>query len=301
MSPSGELHEVAEGVFAYVQPDGGWCLNNAGILVGADAVTLVDTAATEQRARNLRSAIATVTPLPPRIVVNTHHHGDHTGGNFVFTPSATVVAHAATRTQVLEKGLGLTKVWPDTHWGELVVSPPTLTFTDRMTLHQGDMVVELRHIGPAHTTNDVFVWLPAQRVLFTGDLVMSGCTPFFFMGSLLGSLRAVRALRRLGAKTVVCGHGPVCGPEVFDVNETYLRWVHQLARDGLAAGLDPLTLAMRTDLGEFAALLDPERLVANLHRAYDELQGNPPGRYLSSAPVFEQMRVYNGGPLTCLA
>jgi cyclase len=296
-----ELHEVAQGVFVYVQPDGGWCQSNAGILVGRDSVAVVDTAATEWRARHLRATIESITPITPNFVVNTHHHGDHTAGNFVFTPAATVIGHDLARAQVIEKGLGLTRVWPDTDWGELVVSPPTLTFADRLTLHVGETVVELQHLGPAHTTNDIVAWLPEQKVLFAGDIALSGCTPFFFMGSLLGSLRAIRKLRRLDAKTVVCGHGAVCGPEVFDVNEAYVQWVFKLAGKGLEAGLDPLDVALETDLGEFAGLLDPERLVANLHRGYDELKGNPPGRHLSSAPVFDQMRTYNGGAeLTCL-
>lgn len=297
-----ELHEVADGVFAYIQPDGGWCVSNAGIVVGRDAVTVIDTAATESRARRLRDTIRAITPAVPRTVVNTHHHGDHTAGNFVFAPGATVVAHELARTEMIDKGLGLTRVWPDTDWGDLTVSPPTLTFADRLTIHVDETAIELRHVGPAHTTNDVIAWLPERKVLFAGDIVMAGCTPFFFMGSVTGSLRAVRALRALGAEQVVCGHGPVCGPEVFDATEAYLRWVHRLALAGLAAGLAPLDLARQADLGEFAELLDAERIVANLHRAYDELRGNPPGRHLASAPVFDQMRTYNGGqPLTCLA
>jgi cyclase len=131
---------------------------------------------------------------------------------------------------------------------------------------------------------------------------MSGCTPFVLMGSLAGSREAVRQLRALRPRTVVCGHGPVCGPEVFDTAEAYLRWTSDLAVAAHKAGLSPLEAAKEADLGDFAGLLDAERLVANLHRAYAELDGAEPGAHLPSAPVFREMVEFNGGrPLECRA
>jgi cyclase len=294
--------EVADGVFAYIQPEGGWCVSNAGILLGGSSVTLVDSAATEARARALRSAVAELTPVAPGVVVNTHHHGDHTFGNGVAAPGATVIGHALTRSEMVEKGFGLRAVWPGVDWGETPLVPPDVTFTGGLTLHVGDRPVELIHVGPAHTTNDVVAWLPADGVLFAGDVLMPGCTPFILMGSLAGSLRAVERLRALGAHTIVCGHGPVCGPEVFDDCEEYLRWIGEIAADAYARGLDPLTAARGAELGPYAKLRDSERLVANLHRACAELAGRPPGAHLPSAPVFAEMVAYHGGqPLTCLA
>ncbi|MGI9002129.1 MAG: MBL fold metallo-hydrolase [Pseudonocardia sp.] len=68
---------------------------------------------------------------------------------------------------------------------------PALTFRDAVTIHAGELCLEVFHVGPAHTTNDVVVWVPERRVLFAGDIVMSGVTPFCLMGSIQGSLRAV--------------------------------------------------------------------------------------------------------------
>ncbi|WP_075779393.1 MBL fold metallo-hydrolase [Streptomyces acidiscabies] len=299
---TGRLTEVADRVFAFVQPDGGWCLNNAGIVVGADRACVVDTAATERRARALYAAVERVAGRPPGFLVNTHHHGDHTFGNSLFPPGTTVVSHDLARTEMADKALSLCQVWPDVDWGRLALRLPDLTFSDRLTLHLGDERAELLYVGPAHSTNDVAVWLPERGCLFAGDVLMSGCTPFCLMGSLEGSLRAVARLRALGAETVVCGHGPVCGPEVFDATERYLLWVRRLAKEGIAAGLDPLTTARESALGEYADLVDPERLVANLHRAYAEERGARPGEYLPSGPVFREMTDFSGGrPLRCLA
>ena len=90
--PPPTIEEVAAGVYAYLQLDGSWGLNNCGFLVGADAVTVIDTCFTERRTRAFIDAIATVTPLPLRTLINTHHHGDHTHGNYL-VPTATVIGH----------------------------------------------------------------------------------------------------------------------------------------------------------------------------------------------------------------
>src|SRR3954469_7896293 len=82
------LEEVSDGVFAYVQPDGSWMINNTGFLVGRDGVSAVDSCATERRTRAFLDAIAAVTPAPVRTLVNTHHHPDHTAGNGLFSGAA---------------------------------------------------------------------------------------------------------------------------------------------------------------------------------------------------------------------
>ena len=79
-----EVHEVSAGIYAYVQPDGTWWINNTGFLVGPQGVISVDTCSTQRRTQAYRDAIAAVTPAPVRTVVNTHHHGDHTFGNCLF-------------------------------------------------------------------------------------------------------------------------------------------------------------------------------------------------------------------------
>ncbi|MBW8486788.1 MBL fold metallo-hydrolase [Actinomadura parmotrematis] len=301
-APPPHLEEIADRVYAWIQPDGTWCLNNAGFLVGPEAVTVIDTAATEARALGLRDAIAAVTPLPPRTVVNTHFHGDHTYGNAVFAREAAFVAHENCAAEMAEQGLTLTRLWTEVEWGDIRLVPPTVTFADRLTLHAGDLRVELIHHGPAHTTGDVVAWLPGQRVLFAGDLIFNGGTPFALMGSVSGWLATLEELRALGAETIVPGHGPVCGPELFDWTEGYLRWLQELARDGVAAGVRPLALARETDLGPYREWTDAERLVANLHRAYAEELGEAPGAPLETMAVILEMVEYNNGRIpTCLA
>jgi cyclase len=294
--PAPRLEEVADGVHVYLQPDGSWCLSNSGALVGPRSVLLIDTASTAPRARALRAALRAVTSLPVQTLVNTHHHGDHTYGNFVFG-AATIVGHALAREEIIAAGLQLKLIWPQVEWGDIEIVPPSVTFTDRLTLYAGELEVQLIHVGPAHTTNDVVAWIPDRGVLFAGDIVFNGQTPFCLMGSIAGSLEAIGTLRALGATTVVSGHGAVAGPEVFDANAAYLRWIQDSARPALAAGLSPLDAARETSLGEFAGLLDPERLVGNLHRAYAEEQGAAHGAALDVASIFREMAEYNGGAM----
>ncbi len=298
------LQEVAAGVYAYVQPGGGWCVNNAGLVRGDATTVLVDTAATQERSARLRDAVLAVAGRPPGLLVNTHHHGDHVFGNAAFLPEATVVAHAELPAELAAAGTGLRALWPDVSWGETPLVAPHLTFRDRITLHPGGSdtgEVELLHVGPAHTTNDVVAWLPGPRVLFAGDVVMSGVAPYCLMGSVTGSLRALRRLRALDPAVVVPGHGPVGGPELIDATERYLRWVDALAADGVRAGAGALDVARSADPGEFARLGEGERLVGNLHRAYAEHAGTPPGSPIDVASSFAEMVAFHGSLPTCHA
>jgi cyclase len=289
------LTELVPGVHAYLQPDGGWCLNNAGFISDGRTTLLVDTAATERRAQLLRDALlATGAPMPD-VVVNTHHHGDHTYGNRVFADGAEIIAHTSCRDEMIAAGHQLHLVWPDIDYGDVPVTAPTITYADRLVMEVGDSQIHLIHPGTAHTTGDTIVWLPGQRVVFAGDLVFNEGAPFIAMGSLSGSLRALGVLRSLDAEFIVPGHGPVCGPEVYDTMEGYLYYVAELAAQGRAAGRTPLETALGAHPGEFSALGPPERLVGNLHRAYAELDGLPPGSPLDLAAVFSDMALMNGG------
>jgi cyclase len=300
----GKTVEVSEGVYAYVQPDGSWYLNNTGFLVDSRGVISVDATSTERRTRAYLDAIAEITPQPVRTLVNTHHHGDHTYGNSLF-PGATIVAHERCRDEVLALGPPAnTGTFTDVDWGNLPPAPPFLTYDRGVTLWSGDLRCDVRHVGtPAHTTNDSIVWIPSRSVLFAGDLLFNGGTPFLLLGSIAGSIEVLEQLiRPLGAATIVPGHGPVCGPEVIDDVLGYLRFIQALAREGKAARLPPLEAARQADLGAYAAWTDSERVVGNLHRAYLELEGGDRGAPLDTVGALRDMVAYNGGrPLTCHA
>jgi len=105
-----------------------------------------------------------------------------------------------------------------------------------------------------------------------------------------------------GAETIVPGHGAVCGPDVINQVRDYLLFVQDIARRGVDAGLDPLEAARQTDLGAYADLLDAERIVGNLHRAYAEVHGTAPGEQIDLTAALTDMVAFNNGqPLSCYA
>ena len=300
-----ELHEVADGIWAYVQPDGTWWINNTGFCVGPQGVVAVDSCSTERRTRAFVAAIGSVTSAPVRTLVNTHHHGDHTWGNALFG-TATIVAHERAREEMVAFGPPRDlPFWTNPEWGSLALDPPFLTFTEGVALHFGDLRAEVRHVGtPAHTTNDSLVWFPDRATLFCGDLIFNGGTPFLLMGSVAGAIDVLEnVVAPLGAGTTVPGHGPVFhGRAPLDATLDYLRFVLDLAERGRADGVSPLQAARDTDLGAFADWPDAERIVGNLHRAYAELDGAERGSPIDVMSALDDMVTYNGGrPLTCLA
>jgi len=299
---SPELSEVAPGVLAYVQPDGSWMINNTGVILGRYGVVLIDTTSTEARNRALLAAVGErAGGLPVRAAVNTHHHGDHTYGNWLLPAGIPIVAHHRCRDEVLRAGMVARALFPTADYGRVELAPPTLTFERSLTLHVDETRVELIFVGPAHTLGDVIAWLPGQEVVFTGDLVFHGCHPFLAEGCLANYPAALQRVRDLGAQVLIPGHGPLAAPEVLDGMLDYAEWLSTLARDGFAAGREPLEAARRADLDRFATWSERERLVGNLARAYSELRGEPWGSPLDLPGVARDMIEFNGGPLRCLA
>lgn len=302
------VEEVADRVFAYVQPDGSWFINNAGFVVSngsgpESGIVAVDTCSTERRTRAFLEAAASISPAPVRTLVNTHHHGDHTHGNYLTHP-ATIVAHENCRELMVASGIQhYDGVFEPADWGDLEFSPPTLTFAEQVNLWVGDLKVELHYIGgAAHTTNDVVAWVPERKALFSGDLVFNGGTPFVVMGSVAGSFDAIERMRAFDADVVIPGHGPVCTPEVFDQLEDYFRFVQDTAAEAKASDTSALDAARQIDLGPFAGWTDSERIVGNLHRALYELEGGANGGPMDVVAAIGDMVTYNGGrPLRCLA
>ena len=291
---------MSAGVYAYIQPDGTWWINNTGFLVGPQGVISIDSCSTERRTRAYQAAIAAVTPAPVRTVLNTHHHGDHTFGNCLF-PGAAIVAQERAREEAIAFGPPRElPFWACPDWGDLSLDPPFVTFTDEIAVHAGDLRAQVRHVGTAaHTTNDSIVWIPERSVLFCGDLIFNGGTPFLLMGSVAGAVEVLeQVLRPLGAQTIVPGHGPVfhdSGP--IDATLDYLRFVLDVAHP--EPGEVPAWTRPDLDLGRYG-VADAERIVGpapRLRRAGGRPHGPPIDIITALADMVRRQR----GPLSCLA
>lgn len=299
---SGALHEVIAGVYAWVQPDGTWWVNNAGAVTGTEGTLVIDTCATATRTRRFLDALATATDgAPVPWALNTHQHGDHTYGNSVL-PDTTVLIGQTNMRQALESDPlfeNVPPVWnPVPDWGDVTRRVPSVTLDRELTLHLGGRRVDLHHPGyTAHTPGDVVAWLPEERLLFTGDLLFHGLTPLVFMGSLDGALRSLEWVRSFSPEHVVPGHGPVfAAPDldrVLAAHERYYRFVLATAGDAVREGRTPLDAAHAADLGEFAEWADAERIVMNLHRAQADLTGET----MDLERALKDAVEWNGGPM----
>jgi cyclase len=305
------LEEIVDGVFAWVQPDGSWWINNAGAVtaIGGDGThdggtVIVDTCATHERTRRFLDAVDSATGRARiAMAVNTHQHGDHTYGNCLLPRETVIIGHAAMRAGLLADTIieGCPPVWtPVPDWGPVTRRVPSIAIDDHLTVYAGSRRIELHHPGhTAHTTGDVVAWLPDERVLFTGDLIFHGLTPLVFMGSVSGARRALEWLASFEPEVVVPGHGPVAGDATtiaaaFDAHDRYYRLVESSAADGRRDDLSVLEVARRCDLGEFAEWADSERLVLNLHRAYADAAGVEMDLFAAMIDAVE----FNGGPMT---
>lgn len=300
---SAELLEVAAGVFAWIQPDGSWWINNAGAVTGNGEAFVVDTCATAERTRRFLGALddasggAKVTRA-----ANTHEHGDHTYGNVLLPEDAELIGHPTMADHLAADLLidGCPPIWePVPDWGVAGRRVPTTLVADRASYELGGHQVELMHPGyAAHTEGDLVAFVRDVGVLFTGDLIFHGLTPLVFAGSVSGARAALRWIAELAPAVLVPGHGPLVTRSELDgvlaEHEAYLGLVQELADAGLAAGKAPLEVAESADLGRFASWADAERLVLNLHRAFADASGGA----LDVLAAFADAMAFNGGPLT---
>jgi glyoxylase-like metal-dependent hydrolase (beta-lactamase superfamily II) len=151
--------------------------------------------------------------------------------------------------------------------------PPTTLLDDRLAIDLDGLAAELLYVGPAHTAGDVIVHLPAQRVVFTGDVLFRLCTPIGWEGTYDGWIAALDTIVGLAPDVIVPGHGPLCGVEGPREMQAYLRYVRAESARFFRQDLPVVEAAKRIDLGPYAGWTEPERIVFNVARAYRELRG----------------------------
>lgn len=207
------LYELADGVYDYVIE--GPIMLNAGIIVGDDCVAVIDTGTTEDDARALLEAVKRVTDLPVRYVINTHHHGDHSFGNWWFRP-AVVLGHSRCRLRLIgdegtshRDSLAAHLPMAREQISAVPLSPPDLTFDTYLDLNLGRQNLRLAYLGRAHTDNDIAIGVEGGDVAFAGDLIEQSGPPVVSEGF---PAEWGPTLRKLGAAMVdryVPGHGLV--------------------------------------------------------------------------------------------
>jgi len=244
---------------------------NTTVLLTDDGVILVDDKF-ERNVDDIVGRVKSLTDKPVKYVINTHAHGDHSGGNPKFLPSAQIIGHKNLRAAMIKgKQAG----------------PPQLTFTDQMSINLGGKEVVAYHFAPCHTDGDTFVYFPAHKVLATGDCFntgngqgvnLTGSSTFSFYidyntgGSFAGREKTADAALKLDFDTVVPGHGPVTNRAGFmkwrsDITAIRSRITGMLrerkTKDDISKmlvsefGWDPMGRAMQSSLDGMMAELKP--------------------------------------------
>ena len=289
------LHEVADGVWAYLQPDGGWGWSNAGLVTGDTTSLLVDTLFDLRLTGEMLEAMRRVTPAAERIdtVVNTHANGDHCYGNALVAGSD-IIASARCAQEMTElpasamagvlraaptlgpAGEFLARIFAPFSFDGIETALPTETFEGRLDMAVAERPVTLLEVGPAHTAGDVVVHLPDDGVVFTGDILFHGGHPIVWAGPVANWIAACDRVLELDPSVIVPGHGPLAAPSAVEDLKSYFEFLTTEARLRHDAGMSALEAALDIDLGPYAGWGEAERVVANVRALYRDFGDESP-------------------------
>jgi glyoxylase-like metal-dependent hydrolase (beta-lactamase superfamily II) len=289
------LHELGDGLFAYLQPDGGWGWSNAGLITGGEESLLIDTLFDLSLTRDMLDRMRPATDRRPiRQAINTHGNGDHWYGNQLLPDGIPIIATTAAvqdmrafppaLLQALTSASGLPaeleayvrRIFGPFEFSDIEPRLPTESFDGRREMLVEGRQVELIEVGPAHTAGDAIVHVPDAGVVFTGDVLFIQGTPIVWAGPISNWLAACERILELDARVLVPGHGPVTDHSGVRDIQRYLEYIQGEAQARFQAGLDSEAAADDIDISPFRDWGDPERIVVNVATAYRELDPEQP-------------------------
>jgi glyoxylase-like metal-dependent hydrolase (beta-lactamase superfamily II) len=297
--PAFPLHELAPGVYAVLGDTGRGVEGrpNAGFVVTPAGVIVIDALASPGEGRVLMRTIRTVTRAPVRYLVLTHHHPDHTFGAIVFKRAgARIIAHPDRRTLAnIDGDDRLASDWTgvmglEQMRGFAYADTPDIAVRHDTLLAVGGRRIQIIRPGPAHTAGDLMVWLPVDRVLFAGDVLVEDGVSMMVDGSSTAMLRALARIDSLNPRIAVPGHGRLAPQPARLVATTrcYVLALRDSMRRAVADGVR---------MGQALDRLPPvdrdrpvslhSRLRRNAVRVYSEMEqallGSPPSRQALAA------------------
>ena len=288
------LHDLGHGCFAYLQPDGSWGWSNAGLITqGEDSLlvdTLFDLKLTGEMLKVMRDAVPQASSIGT--LVNTHANGDHTFGNQL-VEDAVIIASAAGASEMAElppqalaeimqnagamgeAGEFLMKLFDVFDFEGIQLQAPTDTFSGMMTRKVGDKKVELHEVGPAHTKGDVLVFVPTDKMVFTGDILFIEGHPIMWVGPVANWIKACDLILSWEVETIVPGHGPITDKSGVRAVREYLVYIEAEARKRHAAGMSVMEAAQDISFEDYSSWGDAERIVVNVDTLYKEFNNDP--------------------------
>jgi glyoxylase-like metal-dependent hydrolase (beta-lactamase superfamily II) len=287
------LHDLGDGCFAWLLPDGSWGWSNSGLITGAGTSLMVDTLFDLALTREMLAGITPVTDTHPvATLVNTHSDGDHVFGNELLAErDVEIIASAAAAELMTQEAVdalaGLKKLGGVTgdfarqifgpfEFEGITATGPDRTFTGETSLDVGGREVRLIQVGPAHTPGDALVHVPDARLLYAGDILFVGGTPIAWAGPIDRWLAALDRILDMDVATIVPGHGPVSGKPEVSVMREYLVFVRAEAQKRFQDGLSVDEAIATIELGRWGDLPEHGRLAQNVLNVYQQLDPGLP-------------------------
>lgn len=299
------LHELGNGCYAYLQPDGTWGYSNSGLITADGETLLIDTLMdlklTSEMLWTMRDSVPAASSI--QTLVNTHSNIDHTNGNQLVSDARIIssttcldeMREQAARPRARltgEAGAFFQEVLGSRfELGNIVTTFPSQTFNGELRLKVGSKEVRLLELGPAHTRGDIVVYLPAERTVFTGDILFQGGHPVIWAGPIGNWIKACDTILAWDVEVVVPGHGAITDKNGVRALKRYLEFVRDESRKRWEEGLDYEDAARDIALGAFAGWTDPERIVVNVYACYREF--NSDQTRLSIEELFASMARYH--------
>ena len=283
--PATKVVKVNDRIYALLGPmalpnkaNQGYMVNST-LIIGDSGAILIDTGFTDEIGVHLRQAVEKLTNKPVKVVINTHHHGDHSFGNVAF-PGAKVISSEMCRKLLLEGEAdwlaiiegAVGRKFPNTR---AVPASEVYAKNTRTDIVIDGVKMTLWVPEAAHTLGDLMIWLPEDRVLVGGDILVNQITPNFRDALVKKWVETLAEVQALPAKTIIPGHGPLMTPKEATAMHDRMAKLYAGVEAGYKAGLTDSEIRAKLDLKAWKSLHEfDQHMGGNINKTYLEVEAS---------------------------